>query len=137
MRGRAPRGLAVEIINPSDLHPAPGFSHIVIAQGTRLTFFAGQTALDPEFNLVGGDSLFEQTIASMRNLEIAIREAGVTWDQIVRRTIYTTQPHEYETIARAIAEVTGQTEHPAQTILGVTGLAIPGLLVEVECTAVS
>ena len=47
-----------------------------------------------------------------------MRAAGVTWDQIVRRTIYTTRPHEYEVISRAIAEVTGQTEDfPAQTIL--------------------
>ena len=86
----------------------------------------------------GACSTAPEPVASMRNLEIAMRAAGVTWDQIVRRTIYTTRPHEYEVISRAIAEVTGQTEDfPAQTILGVTGLAIPGLLVEIECTAVS
>ena len=115
----------MEIINPPEIHPAPGFSHVVIAEGTRQTFFAGQTAISPDFEVIGGDDLHAQTVASMRNLEIAMRAAGVTWDQIVRRTIYTT-------------EVTGQTEDfPAQTILGVTGLAIPGLLVEIECTAVS
>ena len=128
----------MEIINPPEIHPAPGFSHVVIAEGTRQTFFAGQTAISSDFEVIGGDDLHAQTVASMRNLEIAMRAAGVTWDQIVRRTIYTTRPHEYEVISRAIAEVTGQTEDfPAQTILGVTGLAIPGLLVEIECTAVS
>lgn len=127
----------MEHINPPDLHPAPGFTHIVIAEGSRLTFFAGQTALAPDFSVIGGDDLYEQTLASMRNLEIAVKAAGVTWEQIVRRTIYTTQPHEYEVISRAIAEVSGETVHPAQTIVGITGLAIPGLLIEIECTALS
>ena len=43
----------------------------------------------------------------MRNVEIAMRAAGVGWDDIVRRTIYTLHPTEYEVITRAIDEVTG------------------------------
>ena len=121
--------------NPPELHPAPGFSHVTEAKGNRLVFFAGQVALDRSFGIVGDDDLFEQTKAAMRNVEFAIGAAGVAWDDIVRRTIYTTQPTEYETITRAIEEVTGSTEHPAQTIVGVTGLAVPGLLIEIECTA--
>ena len=51
------------------------------------------------------------------------------------RTIYTTMPTEFETISSGIAEVTGGAGDPAQTIAGVTGLALPGLLIEVEATA--
>ena len=89
----------------------------------------------PDFSIIGGDDLGEQTKAAMRNLEIAIGVAGVTWDDIVRRTIYTLHPTEYEVITAAIEEVTGSDQHPAQTILGVTGLAVPGLLIEIEATA--
>jgi enamine deaminase RidA (YjgF/YER057c/UK114 family) len=105
------------------------------ARGGRLVYLAGQVALDSEFGIVGGDDLFEQTKAAMRNLEVALRAAGAGWDDIVRRTIYTTQPTEYEAITRAIEEVQGSSDHPAQTIVGVTGLAVPGLLIEIECTA--
>ena len=126
-----------QLINPPELHPAPGFSHITIAKGSKLIMFAGQVALDAEFNLVGGDDLGAQTAAAMRNVETAINSVGVSWDDIVRRTIYTTQPTEYETITAAIDEVTGGAGHPAQTILGVTGLAVPGLLIEIEVTAVT
>ena len=125
-----------ELVNPSELHPAPGFSHIAIATGTRVVHLAGQVALDQQFGIVGGDDLAEQTKAAMRNVEIALAAAGATWDDVVRRTIYTLHPTEYETITAAIDEVTGGAEPPAQTIVGITGLAVPGLLIEIECTAV-
>ena len=124
-----------ELLNPSDLHPAPGFSHVAIAEGTRVIYFAGQLGLETDFSLAAED-LRGQTVMAMRNVEIAIRAAGVGWDDIVRRTIYTLQPTEYEVITSAIDEVTGGADHPAQTIVGVTGLAVPGCLIEIECTAV-
>ena len=124
-----------QLINPEALHPAPGFSHITVAEGSKTIYFAGQVALDREFNIIGGDDLRAQTIAAMRNLETAIKEAGVTWGDIVRRTVYTTQPTEFETISAGINEVTGGVDDPAPTIAGVTGLAVPGLLIEVEATA--
>ena len=125
-----------QLINPPELHPAPGFSHVAVAEGTRVVHLAGQVALDREFGIVGGDDLGEQTRAAMRNVEAALTAAGAAWGDVVRRTVYTLHPTEYETITAAIDEVTGGAEHPAQTIVGVTGLAVPGLLIEVECTAV-
>ena len=123
------------LINPESLHPAPGFSHITVAEGSKIIYFAGQVALDREFNIIGGDDLRAQTVAAMRNLETAMKEVSVTWDDIVRRTVYTTQPTEFETISAGINEVTGGADDPAQTIAGVTGLALPGLMIEVEATA--
>ena len=125
-----------ELVNPPGLHPAPGFSHIALAEGTRVVHFAGQLGLETDFSLAAVD-LFGQTVKAMRNVEIAMSAAGVGWEQIVRRTIYTVHPTEYEVITRAIDEVTGGADHPAQTIVGVTGLAVPGCLIEIECTAVA
>ena len=125
-----------ELVNPPGLHPAPGFSHVAIASGTKVVHFAGQVALAPDFALVGEGNLEAQTRAAMENLKVAMNAAGVGWGDVVRRTIYTLHPTEYETITRAIDEVTGGAEHPAQTLVGVTGLAVPGCLIEIECTAV-
>jgi enamine deaminase RidA (YjgF/YER057c/UK114 family) len=124
-----------ELLNPPELHPAPGFSHVAIAEGDKVVHFAGQVGLAQDFSLVAED-LYGQTVGAMRNLKVAMDAAGVGWDDIVRRTIYTTQPTEYEVITRGIDEVTGGADHPAQTIVGITGLAVPGLLIEIECTAV-
>ncbi|MDP9258454.1 MAG: RidA family protein [Actinomycetota bacterium] len=128
--------MARTLSNPTGLHPAPGFSHVAISRGSTMVHFAGQIALDENFGIIGGADLFEQTQAAMRNLETAMNEAGVDWQHIVRRTIYTTQPTQYEVITSAIHSVTGGADDPPQTIVGITGLAINGLLIEIECTAV-
>jgi enamine deaminase RidA (YjgF/YER057c/UK114 family) len=125
-----------QLVNPPELHPAPGFSHVAIAEGTKVVHLAGQVALDQQFGIVGGGDLGEQTKAAMRNVELALQAAGASWDDVVRRTIYTLHPTEYAAITAAIDEVTGGADHPTQTIVGITGLAVEGLLIEIECTAV-
>ena len=100
-----------ELVDPPDLHPAPGFSHIAVAHGTKVVHFAGQLGIGQDFSLVAED-LPARPRRAMRNLKTAMDAAGVTWDDIVRRTIYTTQPTEYELITEAIDEVTGGADHP-------------------------
>lgn len=123
------------LFNPPELHPAPGFSHVAIAGPGRVAYLAGQTALAPDFSIVGAGDLGEQTRAAMLNMKIALEAIGASWDNVVRRTIYTLRPTEFEIITRAIEEVQGSSVHPAQTIVGVTGLALDGLLIEIEATA--
>ena len=106
-----------------------------IAEGTRVVHLAGQLGLNADFSLAA-DDLHGQTVKAMQNVEIALRAAGAGWDDVVRRTIYTIDPTAYEVITQAIDEVTGGAAHPAQTIVGITGLAVPGCLIEIECTAV-
>ena len=123
------------LVNPPELFPPPGFSHVAVATGPRLVFVAGQTALGPDFAVIGEGDLAAQTRAAMECVGIALRAADAGWDDVVRRTIYTVAPTEFEVIARAIAEVTGESADPPQTIIGVTGLALPQLMIEIEVTA--
>lgn len=94
------------LINPAALHPAPGYSHVAESRGGRVLHFAGQVALDAQFHIVG-DNIYSQTVAAMTNVKSAMDEVNIGWEDIVRRTIYTLHPTEYETISRAIEEVTG------------------------------
>lgn len=120
------------IVNPAAIHPPVGYSHVVHATGSRLAFVAGQAALDRDFAIVGAGDLEAQTRQVMANLRHALDELGAGWDDVVKATVYTTQPHEYETIGRAMGEAMGDAAPPAQVIAGVTGLALPELLIEIE-----
>ena len=120
------------ISNPAGIHPSPGYSHTVTATGSRLAFVAGQVALDKDFQLVGGDDLGAQTRAAMENLRLCLDELGASWDDVVKATVYTTRPHDFEEIGGAMAEGMGGVTPPAQVVLGVTGLALPELLIEIE-----
>jgi enamine deaminase RidA (YjgF/YER057c/UK114 family) len=121
-----------QILNPAQIHPPPGYSHIALATGSRLAFVAGQAAIDKDFNIVGVDDLDVQTRRVMTNLNHALEELGATWEDVVNATVYTTQPTEYETIGRAMSDGMGGAEPPAQVIAGVTSLALPELLIEIE-----
>ncbi|GAA1626232.1 RidA family protein [Leucobacter chromiireducens] len=123
-------------LTPESLHPAPGFSHVTIAPAGTTVYVAGQMGLAPDFSLIGPGDLGEQTRAAMRNVELAMAAAGLGWDDIVRRTIYTLHPTEFGVITAAIEDVQGSTRHPAQTIVGISGLAIAGALIEIEVTGV-
>ncbi|GAA3294469.1 hypothetical protein GCM10020295_19060 [Streptomyces cinereospinus] len=69
--------MTTERIDPPALSPATGFSHAVVATGSRLVFLAGQTALDRD-GAVLGDTLPEQFERALGNLLTALRAAGGT-----------------------------------------------------------
>jgi enamine deaminase RidA (YjgF/YER057c/UK114 family) len=121
-----------KITNPEGIHPPPGYSHIVVTAGSRLAFVAGQVALDRDFQLVGGDDLAGQTRQVMANLQLALDELGAGWEDVVKATVYTTRPQDYERIGEAMGAAMGDAAPPAQVLLGVTALALPELLVEIE-----
>lgn len=125
-----------KLLNPEELHAPPSYSHLAIVDGGEMVFIAGQVAYDMDLQVIGGDDLYAQTVAAMNNVKMAMDAAGVAWDDIVRRTIYTTRPLEVATIASAIRSVTGDSDPPPQTTIGVTGLAHAELLIEIECTAI-
>lgn len=123
-----------EFTNPSELFDPPGFSHVAVADG--FCFVAGQLAVDREFNIIGGDSLYEQTVAALGSCLTALESVGLGWAHVVRRTIYTLRPEGYfSDILPALQEVVpGQ--QPPQTLIGIPALAVPGTLIEIELTAV-
>lgn len=73
--------MSLDRINPAELSPATGFSHAVVATGSRLVLLAGQTALDGAGKVVG-EGLVEQFEVALTNLLAALAGAGAprrTW----------------------------------------------------------
>jgi len=129
-----------EYINPNNLFQSLpyGFSQVVVATGKRMVFISGQTAWDEGKNIVGRDRVLEQARQAFRNLEKAMETAGGTLKDIVALRIYVVdyQAECGTAVGTALREVFSSQNPPASTWIGVSALADPEFLIEIEATAV-
>ena len=125
-------------LNPPTLFQGPqyGFSQIVVASGGRSVFISGQVAWDSNQRIVG-ENLGDQARQALRNLETAVRAAGGTLHDIVCMRIYVVERARTELaeIASALREFF-PANPPASSWIGVSFLAVPEFLVEIEAQAV-
>ena len=124
-----------EIINPAGMAPPSGYSYAVKKSGTPV-FISGQVALDADGKLVGEGDAAAQTEQVFRNLKTVVEGAGGTMDDIVKITVYVTDPSYRPAVGAARLKHFREGQYPASTYLVVSGLAIPQLLVEIEAIAV-
>ncbi|HNM77199.1 MAG TPA: RidA family protein [Tepidiformaceae bacterium] len=120
-----------------DLSTPRGYSHVVTASGT-MVFISGQIALDKEGKIVGPGDMRAQAAQVYENLKAALAAAGATFADVVKQNTYVVGLNA-ESIA-AVREVRGRylpdANPPASTLVGVTALAMDGLLIEIEMVAV-
>lgn len=115
-----------------------GFPQAVAATGKRTLYISGQTAWDPQRNLVGGADLGAQARQAFQNLGAVLQAAGSTPSDVVSLRIYVVnyKPENAEAVGKAYRQFFTATAAPATTWVGVAALADPGFLIEVEAIAV-
>ncbi|MEI5521244.1 RidA family protein [Streptomyces brasiliscabiei] len=130
--------MSVERVNPAGLSPPTGFSHAVVATGTRVVFLAGQTALDADGKVVG-ETLEEQFERALGNLLTALKAAGGTPADLARVTVYATDVADYRLrapeLGRTWRRLAGR-DFPAMAVIGVVRLWDERALVELDGFAV-
>lgn len=130
--------MTAERVNPPELSPPTGFSHAVVATGTRVVFLAGQTALDAG-GKVTGDTLPAQFERALTNLLTALRAAGGTPADLARVTVYATDVAAYRVhaaeLGRTWRELAGR-DYPAMAVVEVVRLWDERALVELDGFAV-
>ncbi|WP_128374826.1 RidA family protein [Streptomyces cavernae] len=130
--------MTAERVNPPGLSPPTGFSHAVVATGSRVVFLAGQTALDAAGGIVG-DTLPEQFEKALANLLAALRAAGGTSADLARVTVYTTDVAGYRAhtaqLGRIWQRLAGR-DYPAMAVVGVVRLWDERARVELDGFAV-
>ena len=97
-------------------------------------FVSGTTSLDRR-GRVQGKGAAEQTLITMRKIEAALKSAGARLRDLTRLTIFVTDIRDMGAITTALAKALKGTV-VSSTLVAVTALAVPGLLVEIESTAV-
>ncbi|MET9857040.1 RidA family protein [Streptomyces sp. NPDC006450] len=126
-------------VNPVTWSVEMGFNQGEVVSGqTRTLYLSGQTAMNAEGKPEHDGDMAAQLALSIDNVEAVLAEAGMTLANLVRLNVYTTDvdllfQHYGELAARLGAARVA----PTTTMLGVTRLAIPGQLVELEGTAVA
>jgi enamine deaminase RidA (YjgF/YER057c/UK114 family) len=124
---------------PEGLLNNPAFSQVAIASGKRMIYTAGQVSIDEHGALIGGGDLAAQTAQAMRNVGLALAAAGASYADIAKITIYVVnyKPEHRAVISQARAPFFANRTPPASTLLGVTALALPEWLIEIEAVAVT
>ena len=127
-------------INPWTWQDQFGFSQAIEVKGAeRVLVCAGQTSGDADGQVLHAEDMRAQALQALANLEAVLGEAGLGLENVVRLNHYTLDVDRYLAEAwPAVAERLGQAGvRPASTLLGVTRLARPELLLEIEATAVA
>ena len=96
---------------------------------------AGTTAVDESGEIVGSRDPYLQTKFILQKIEKALIEAGASMKDVVRTRMFVTDISKWEEIGRAHGEFFREIK-PAASMVEVKGLISPGLLVEIEVTAI-
>ncbi|MBF6214799.1 RidA family protein [Nocardia puris] len=126
-------------VNPVTWSVELGFNQGEVVSGqTRTLYISGQTAMNSEGKPEHEGDMSAQLALSIDNVEAVLREAGMSVADLVRLNVYTTDVdllfQHYGVLA---ARLGAAGVAPTTTMLGVTRLAIPGQMVELEGTAVA
>ena len=112
------------------------YNHYVRVDNPKaMVFVSGQVSRDDEGQQVGRGSMLEQTRQCLRNVQRNLEAAGATMADVVWTTVYTTDIREFREIVAGREEFF-RDNLPTSTMVEVSHLADPGLLVEITVIAV-
>jgi 2-iminobutanoate/2-iminopropanoate deaminase len=115
--------------------PSGHFSQGIIASPGRMVFISGMTARDADGRVVGAGDIEAQTHRVCQNLKHAVSAAGGTLDDIVRVDVFVRNIEHFD-IIHQVRRQYFDTPAPASTLLEVSKMVSPEMLIEINAIAV-
>ena len=126
--------MRINISSGTEWENKVGYSRAV-KSGNQI-FVSGTTGVDEYGEVVGKGEVYLQSRQCMLNIEKALKEAGATLKDVVRTRTFITDIGQWEEFGKAHQEFFGAIK-PAATLVEVSRLIHPDLLVEIEVDAVA
>ena len=126
-----------QAVNPWKWQDQFGFVQANLVSGAeKVLYCSGQVSVDDHGSVVHADDMAAQIGKALDNLEAVLSGAGMALENVVKLTIYVTDVdaafEAYPSVGPRLAGAKS-----AQTFIGVSRLAFPGLMVEIDATAVA
>jgi enamine deaminase RidA (YjgF/YER057c/UK114 family) len=125
-------------INPWKWQDQYGFSQAIeVSNASRVLYCAGQASVDDQGKPVHAGDMRKQIEQAFKNLEAVLKAAGFSLSNVVRLSYFTTDVDGFLAASDVVgSRLEAAKCQPSGTLLGVSKLAFPGLMIEIEATAV-
>jgi 2-iminobutanoate/2-iminopropanoate deaminase len=111
------------------------YNHFVRVDAPKsMIFVSGQLARDDSGQMIGGNSMLEQSRQVLRNIQASLEAAGATMDDVVWTTVFTTDMREFREIVAAREEF-WRNQLPTSTMIEISHLTEPAARIEVQVIA--
>ena len=124
------------LTSPTLVTPAGIMSHGVKAPVGNMVFTSGQVARNAQGEIVGKGDIKVQTRQALENIKSVLETGGATMEDIVKLTVFVTNVEHFSQIHEVRAEYF-KTDYPASTLVEITALVHPDMLIEIEAIAVT
>ena len=126
----------VRYLNPQGLAKPTGYTHLVIAPDGRTVYIAGQVAFDSTGKVVGPGDFALQADQVFKNLQLALRSVNGSLADLVKTTTFITDTKHVAALREVRTRYLSKAQPPANTLVAVSSLARPELMIEIEAVAV-
>ena len=126
-----------EFLNPPTMFTPQGFSHVAIVTRKKHIYLAGQGGVNTVPEVIGKGDLAAQTDATYTNLRLALEAAGASFADVFKVVTYVVDltAEKLEVIRAVRFKHVGDGPYPPSTMVGVSSLIHPDLLIEIEMIA--